>query len=116
MTYDEFHRTNYNARVDLRSDTVTQPSEGMKSAMISAPLGDDVYGDDPSVNFLQEKVAKLFDKEAALLVSSGTQSNLCAMLAHCERGDEVLTSRRCFCIRWSNVRTIDNSNEWWFVC
>jgi threonine aldolase len=91
MTYDEFHRTNYNARVDLRSDTVTQPSEGMKSAMISAPLGDDVYGDDPSVNFLQEKVAKLFDKEAALLVSSGTQSNLCAMLAHCERGDEILT-------------------------
>ncbi|MDA9228995.1 low-specificity L-threonine aldolase [Rhodobacteraceae bacterium] len=91
MTYAEFNRTNYTARVDLRSDTVTHPSEGMKNAMISAPLGDDVYGDDPSVNFLQEKVAKLFDKEAALLVSSGTQSNLCAMLAHCQRGDEILT-------------------------
>ena len=91
MAYAEFNRTNYNAQVDLRSDTVTHPSEGMKSAMINAPLGDDVYGDDPSVNFLQEKVAKLFDKEAALLVSSGTQSNLCAMLAHCQRGDEILT-------------------------
>lgn len=94
MAYAEFNRTNYNAQVDLRSDTVTHPSEGMKSAMINAPLGDDVYGDDPSVNFLQEKVAKLFDKEAALLVSSGTQSNLCAMLAHCERGDEILTGDR----------------------
>ena len=91
MNYAEFNRTNYTAQVDLRSDTVTQPTEGMKNAMINAPLGDDVYGDDPSVNFLQEKVAKIFNKEAALLVSSGTQSNLCAMLAHCQRGEEILT-------------------------
>ncbi len=91
MNYAGYKLTNFNARVDLRSDTVTHPSDGMKDAMINAPLGDDVYGDDPSVNFLQEKVAKLLGKEAALLVSSGTQSNLCAMMAHCQRGEEILT-------------------------
>lgn len=91
MIYANIDRQNFNTRVDLRSDTVTQPCEGMKNAMMSAQLGDDVYGDDPSVNFLEEKVAKLFNKEAALLVSSGTQSNLCAMLSHCQRGEEILT-------------------------
>ena len=79
------------ARVDMRSDTVTRPTEGMRAAMAAADVGDDVYGDDPSVNALQEKVAKLLGKEAALFVSSGTQSNLCAMLAHCQRGEEILT-------------------------
>ena len=78
-------------RVDMRSDTVTRPTEGMRAAMAAADVGDDVYGDDPSVNALQEKAAKLLGKEAALFVSSGTQSNLCAMLAHCQRGEEILT-------------------------
>ena len=91
MNYANINRQNFKTLVDLRSDTVTQPCEGMKNAMMNAPLGDDVYGDDPSVNFLEEKVAKLFNKEAALLVSSGTQSNLCAMLSHCQRGEEILT-------------------------
>ena len=80
--------TNAPARVDMRSDTVTRPTEGMRAAMAAADVGDDVYGDDPSVNALQEKAAKLLGKEAALFVSSGTQSNLCAMLAHCQRGEE----------------------------
>ena len=62
----------YKLHIDLRSDTVTKPSPEMRKAMANAEVGDDVYGDDPSVNFLQEKVAKLLGKEAALLVSSGT--------------------------------------------
>ena len=90
MKYVDVGKSNAPARVDMRSDTVTQPTEGMRAAMMAAPLGDDVYGDDPSVNELQDKVAKLMGKEAALFVSSGTQSNLCAMLAHCQRGEEIL--------------------------
>ena len=76
--------------VDLRSDTVTRPSIGMIEAMISAPLGDDVYGDDESVNALEAQAAELLGKEAAVFVSSGTQSNLVAMLTHCARGEEVI--------------------------
>ena len=83
---------NVPARVDMRSDTVTRPSDGMRAAMAAADVGDDVYGDDPTVNALQDKAAKLLGKEAALFVSSGTQSNLCAMLAHCQRGEEILTN------------------------
>ncbi len=78
-------------RVDLRSDTVTRPSPGMYEAINSAPVGDDVYGDDETVNALEVKTAKLLGKEAALFVSSGTQSNLIAMLSHCHRGEEVIT-------------------------
>ncbi len=76
--------------VDLRSDTVTKPTEGMRAAMLAAPVGDDVYGDDPTVNELQERAASLLGKEATLFMSSGTQSNLAAMLAHCQRGEEIL--------------------------
>src|SRR5947207_3225557 len=76
--------------VDLRSDTVTRPSAGMRRAMIDAPLGDDVFGDDPTVNRLQEHAAALFGFEAALLFPSGTQSNLAALISHCQRGDEVI--------------------------
>src|SRR5216110_1548407 len=76
--------------VDLRSDTVTRPSAGMRRAMIEAPLGDDVFGDDPTVNRLQEHAATLFGFEAALLFPSGTQSNLAALMSHCQRGDEVI--------------------------
>ncbi len=76
--------------IDLRSDTVTLPSPAMREAIASAELGDDVFGDDPTVNRLEALAAEVMGKEAALLTSSGTQSNLVAMLAHCQRGDEVI--------------------------
>jgi len=79
-----------NSLIDLRSDTVTRPSEGMREAMASAEVGDDVYGDDPTVRALEERVAHLLGKEAALFVSSGTQSNLTALLSHCGRGEEYI--------------------------
>lgn len=78
-------------RIDLRSDTVTRPGPGMYEAVSLAPVGDDVYGDDETVNALELKTAELLGKEAALFVSSGTQSNLIAMLSHCQRGEEVIT-------------------------
>jgi threonine aldolase len=89
-----------NAAVDLRSDTVTQPTPGMRAAMAAAPLGDDVFGDDPSVNALQEKIAGLLGFEAALYVPTGTQSNLCGILAHCQRGDEYIVGQMAHCYRW----------------
>ena len=79
--------------IDLRSDTVTRPSPAMREAIAAADVGDDVFGDDPTVISLQERVAGLLGKEAALLVASGTQSNLCGMLSHCQRGEEVITGR-----------------------
>lgn len=88
------------SRVDLRSDTVTRPTDAMRAAMFAAPLGDDVFGDDPSVNALQEKLAALLGFEAALFVPSGTQSNLCAVLSHCERGDEYIVGQMAHCYRW----------------
>jgi len=87
-------------KVDLRSDTVTQPTEGMRAAMARAPLGDDVFGDDPSVNALQDKIAAMLGFEAALFVPTGTQSNLCAILAHCQRGDEYIVGQMQHCYRW----------------
>ncbi|WP_077000709.1 low-specificity L-threonine aldolase [Variovorax sp. KK3] len=86
--------------VDLRSDTVTQPSRGMREAMMSAPLGDDVFSADPSVNALQEKIAALLGFEAALFVPTGTQSNLCGILSHCGRGDEYIVGQQAHCYRW----------------
>jgi threonine aldolase len=79
--------------IDLRSDTVTQPSDPMRTAMQSAGVGDDVYGDDPTVNRLQDFAAEMFGYEAALFASSGTQSNLIALLVHCGRGDEYLVGQ-----------------------
>lgn len=76
--------------VDLRSDTVTQPTAAMREAMQAAPVGDDVYGEDPTVNALQERLAAMLGFEAGLFVPTGTQSNLLALLSHCERGDEYL--------------------------
>lgn len=76
--------------IDLRSDTVTLPTEKMRKAMAEAELGDDVYGEDPSVNRLQEISAERMGKEAALFVPSGTMGNLAAVLTHCGRGDEVI--------------------------
>lgn len=86
--------------VDLRSDTVTQPTAGMRAAMAAAPLGDDVFGDDPSVNALQDKIASLLGFEAALFVPTGTQSNLCGVLSHCQRGDEYIVGQMQHCYRW----------------
>ena len=78
------------APVDLRSDTVTRPTPAMRQAMTEAELGDDVFGDDPTVNRLQERAAQMFGFEAALLFPSGTQSNLAALMSHCQRGEEVV--------------------------
>ena len=89
-----------NKTVDLRSDTVTQPTEAMRAVMHAAPLGDDVFGDDPSVNALQEKIAAMLGFEAALFVPTGTQSNLCGILSHCQRGDEYIVGQQAHCYRW----------------
>jgi threonine aldolase len=80
--------------IDLRSDTVTQPTPAMRRAMAEALVGDDVYGEDPSVNRLQEMSAALLGKEAGLFVPSGTMGNLAAVLAHCGRGDEVILGNK----------------------
>lgn len=79
--------------IDLRSDTVTRPSPGMRAAMAAAEVGDDVFGDDPTVNHLQASVAERFGFESALFFVSGTQSNLAALMAHCGRGDEYLVGQ-----------------------
>jgi threonine aldolase len=86
--------------IDLRSDTVTRPTAAMRDAMMAAPLGDDVFGDDPSVNALQAQIAGMLGFEAALFVPTGTQSNLCAVLAHCQRGDEYIVGQQAHCYRW----------------
>jgi len=86
--------------VDLRSDTVTRPSEGMRRAMLAAELGDDVFGDDPTVNRLQAQAARMLGFEDALLFPTGTQSNLAALMSHCERGDEVLVGQQAHTYRF----------------
>jgi threonine aldolase len=80
--------------IDLRSDTVTKPSAEMRAAMSAAEVGDDVYGEDPTVNRLEALAASRLGKEAALFVCSGTQSNLLALLSHCERGDEYIVGQQ----------------------
>jgi threonine aldolase len=79
--------------IDLRSDTVTRPTSGMRAAMAAAEVGDDVFGDDPTVNRLQAVVAERFGFESALFFPTGTQSNLAALMAHCGRGDEFLVGQ-----------------------
>jgi len=86
--------------VDLRSDTVTRPTAAMREAIARAEVGDDVFGDDPSVNGLQERIAAMLGKEAALFVPTGTQSNLCALMSHCQRGDEYLAGQMAHTYRW----------------
>jgi len=86
--------------VDLRSDTVTRPSEGMRRAMMAAELGDDVFGDDPTVNRLQEYAAGMFGFESALLFPTGTQSNLAALMSHCGRGEEVILGSEAHSYRY----------------
>ncbi|MPS31327.1 MULTISPECIES: low-specificity L-threonine aldolase [unclassified Salinivibrio] len=80
--------------IDFRSDTVTQPDAAMRDAMANAPVGDDVYGDDPSINALETWAAERHGFEAALFTASGTQANLLALMAHCERGDEYLCGQQ----------------------
>jgi len=80
--------------VDLRSDTVTQPTPAMRRAMAQAEVGDDVYGEDPTINRLQEMAAEMMGQQAGLFVVSGTMGNLTAILAHCQRGDEVILGNK----------------------
>lgn len=80
--------------IDLRSDTVTRPSDTMRLAMSRAEVGDDVYGDDPSVNLLEQEAAELSGKEAALFLPTGTQANLVALLTHCQRGEEYIVGQK----------------------
>ena len=86
--------------IDLRSDTVTRPGPAMRAAMAAAEVGDDVFGDDPTVNALQQRIASLLGFEAALFVPTGTQSNLCALMSHCQRGDEFLVGQMMHTYRW----------------
>ena len=86
--------------IDLRSDTVTQPVQGMRAAMMEAPLGDDVFGDDPTVNALQQAAAERLGFEAALFSATGTQSNLCGLMAHCQRGDEYIVGMEAHTYGW----------------
>lgn len=86
--------------IDLRSDTVTKPTPEMREAMAKAEVGDDVYGDDPTVNRLQEMAAEMTGHEAALFVASGTMGNLAAVLAHCQRGDEVILGKDAHTYRY----------------
>lgn len=79
--------------IDLRSDTVTRPGQAMREAMATAVVGDAVWGDDPTVTELEEKTAALLGKQAGLFVPSGTQSNLCALMAHCQRGEEYIVGQ-----------------------
>ena len=88
------------AIVDLRSDTVTRPTPGMRQAMLHAEVGDDVFGDDPTVNALQERIAAMTGKEAALYMPTGTQSNLCGLLAHCQRGEEYIVGQLAHTYRY----------------
>jgi threonine aldolase len=86
--------------IDLRSDTVTTPTAAMKAAMFAAPVGDDVYGEDPTVNALEEAVAVRLGKEAAIFVPSGTMANQIAVRLHCRPGDELITEETSHVVLW----------------
>lgn len=91
--YQDIQAANADTLCDLRSDTVTRPCAGMRKAMAEAEVGDDVWGDDPTVIALQDRVAELTGKEAALFMASGSQSNLAALLAQCGRGDAAVVGK-----------------------
>ncbi len=86
--------------IDLRSDTVTRPTEAMRRAMAAAEVGDDVYGEDPTVNRLETLAAEMLGTEAALFAASGTQTNLLAIMSHCQRGDEYIAGQAAHCYRF----------------
>ena len=87
-------------RYDFRSDTVTKPSAAMRAAMAEAEVGDDVYGDDPTVNRLEQRMAAMLGKDAAIFVASGTQSNLLALMSYCGRGDEFIAGQDAHCYKY----------------
>lgn len=87
-------------RYDFRSDTVTRPTPTMRAAIAEAVVGDDVFGDDPTVTRLEARAAEMLGKAAALFVPTGTQSNLVALMAHCGRGDEYIVGQMAHCYRW----------------
>ena len=107
--------------LDFRSDTVTKPTEEMRRAMAAAPVGDDVYKEDPTVNQLQELAAEMTGKEAGLLVPSGTMGNLASILAHCQRGEEIIVGNRAHIFLFEaagaaalggvNIQTIPNQPD-----
>ena len=86
--------------IDLRSDTVTKPTKGMLEAMYNAELGDDVYGEDPTVSELEQLTAEMLATEAAIFAPSGTQSNLLALMSHCQRGDEYIVGQQAHTYRY----------------
>ena len=86
--------------IDLRSDTVTHPTPAMRQAMANATVGDDVYGEDPTINQLEADAANVFGKEAGLFVASGTQGNLVSLLSHCQRGDEIIVGKQAHIFRY----------------
>src|SRR3954447_9008732 len=86
--------------IDLRSDTVTKPSEKMRRAMAEAEVGDDVYGEDPTVNRLEERAAEIFSKEAALFVPTGTMGNTIALKLHTQHGEEIICEAHSHVIDW----------------
>lgn len=86
--------------IDLRSDTVTKPGKAMLDAMLNAPIGDDVYGEDATVNLLEETIAERAGMEAAVFACSGTQTNLLAIMSHCERGDEYIAGQSAHTYLW----------------
>lgn len=86
--------------IDLRSDTVTRPTDAMRQAMLKAEVGDDVYAEDPTVNRLQDLAAEIAGKEAGLFVPTGTQGNLLAILSHCQRGEEFIAGQQAHCYRY----------------
>lgn len=87
-------------QIDLRSDTVTRPTDAMRQAMTAAEVGDDVYGEDPTVNRLEELAAEMLGTEAALFAASGTQTNLLALMSHCARGDEYIVGQSAHTYRF----------------
>ena len=89
-----------NGYIDLRSDTVTQPTPEMREAMLKAELGDDVFSDDPTVNHLEETAAAKLGKGAAVFVASGTMGNLTSLLTHCGRGEEVIVGDQAHIFRY----------------
>ena len=110
-----------NKIIDLRSDTVSLPTDEMREAIYRAELGDDVYGEDPTVNALEAKAAQIFGMESAVLVDSGTMGNLVASLAQCQRGDEVIVGNKSHLLLYEvanlavtggiQIRPIENKDD-----
>ena len=101
--------------IDLRSDTVTHPTAAMRQAMAESEVGDDQYGDDPTVNRLEARAAEMLGKEAAVFVASGTMGNLAAVLTHCGRGQEVVMGSECHIFHYESGGTATLGGLPWHV-